>query len=182
MELVDRIQPGIAHGRRIRKLTRSESMESPIADLLSVDYFLSWKRSSGTGPSPVIIPNANTMPRAFLVPRAETMRGDALLRRLASPDFDPARVVYLSPQQSEIEPLADLGWLGGFFTGKRIPTHPFGSPLKREDDVLLDVDEAVPGGPAGLARILSYRGNELTIETQAAESAWLVLAETYYPG
>lgn len=152
MELVELIQPGIALHRRIISLSRPESMESPIADLLSVEYFLTVGRPRpGGAPEAILIPNADALPRAFLVGRAELVPDDeARLERLSSPGFDPADVVYLTPRN-----------------GTSLPE-------RRET--------AAEGASLGTARILTHGPNELSVEVEAEGDAWLVLAETYYPG
>ena len=152
MEIMERVQPGIVRKRRITSLTRPEAMESPIVDMLSVDYFLMLEKRGGGDPTVAAFPNADAMPRAFLVPRAEIVHDKReLLDQLASPEFDPSRVVYL--------------------------TAPDGDPLP-ETGAATEAQEQSPGA----ARIVSYRTGEVVVETRAGRNCWLVLAETYYPG
>ena len=68
----------------------------------------------------------------------------------SSPDFDPARVVYLTPQEDAALP-----------------------------ETQRDVEEQTMSGTAEITR---FRTGEVVVTCAADRDAWLVLAETYYPG
>jgi hypothetical protein len=151
MELMERVQPGIVRNRRISNLSRPQSIESPIVDMLSVNRFLTLERTARGLPAAVAMMNEGAMERAHLVPRAEMIRDKTeMLDRLSSPDFDPARVVYLTPQGDAALPETrrNLG------------------------------EEETPG----TAEITKFRTGEVMVTCAADHDAWLVLAETYYPG
>jgi len=152
MEIMERIQPGISLRRRITALTRPEALDSPLVDMLSVDYFLKPQMGPGRRPAAVAVPNPGAMPRAFLVSRAEMTSGtEALLRRLSSPGFDPAETVYLTP--------------------------PEGHDGRAPETAFTDTTAA-----SGSVRILEYRANSVALEATSEAGAWLVLADTYDPG
>jgi len=152
MELAERIQPGITTWRRVTNLTDPAATESPICDLLAVERFLTVEWPPGRPPRTVAVPNPGALPRASLIRRAETVT----------------------------DPEALLGRLSS----------PDFDP---RDVVYLSADEGdeVPEslapangttGPPGAARIVEYRANEVIVEADAGEDAWLLLSETYYPG
>jgi hypothetical protein len=103
--LLDALEPGVVlSGSAIGGFQQEATLASPLLDLLGVDALLTsheaelppgWKEGGRAGPVRVLV-NDEALPRAFVVPRAEAVTGEAeRLARLTAPDFDPRAVVLL---------------------------------------------------------------------------------------
>ncbi|MFH1679309.1 MAG: YfhO family protein [Candidatus Eisenbacteria bacterium] len=88
--LLERIEPGLYGLRRYRPFHRPESLSSPLVRLLGARVY-------GVGTEREILPMTigEPLPRASLHGAWETLSEEEILRRLGSPSFDPAGVVYI---------------------------------------------------------------------------------------
>ncbi|MFQ6058300.1 MAG: oligosaccharide flippase family protein [Anaerolineae bacterium] len=140
---------------RIGPLSRPESLDSPLLDLLNVKYVLTTQEIERPGYTLVydeeikIYRNDDYLPRAFVVPRAKVI-GDREQFLAELQRFDPRQAVLL-----EEEP--DMGaamWDGS------------------STDLTF----------SHRASVITYTPNEVVIEVTTPRPGWLVLADSYFPG
>lgn len=114
-------EPAGLLANRVQTLTRSESLQSPLLDLLGVRYILSRDPlPAQDGPAPLyagevfVYENPDALPRAFVVPQAIPVADEAAaLAALRSPAFDPRRMVVLEASgepPSAHTPAAEAGF------------------------------------------------------------------------
>lgn len=150
---------GAQRGPYANVFVRPQAYTSTLASLLSVRYIASGQPITATGFSRVydkeisIYKNARALPRAFVVAHAELLDPREALRRMAASDFDPTQQVFIDKDQHAAS----------------IPAEAL-SP------------QQAPRNALSQATISAYRRNEVTIRVSAFEPAWLVLADTNYPG
>jgi len=138
---------------RIGPLSRPESLDSPLLDLLNVKYVLTTRKIERPGYTLVydgeikVYRNDDVLPRAFVVPRAKVI-GDReeLLRELRN--FDPRETVILEEEPDAGSTMQDAGCTWG-------------------------VDHAF---------VITYSPNEVVIEVTMDQPGWLVLTDSYFPG
>ncbi len=142
---------------RIAPLTRAESLESPLLDLLNVKYVVTQDTISTPGfrlvydgpargdPSR-IYQNERAMPRAFTLPITSSLLTHDFAR--AAQTYDPRRYTMID---------ADCG--------------------------INDLGCAIPY-PAdyGPAVVTVYKNNEVWVDVQTDRPAWLILTDSYFPG
>lgn len=144
---------------RIHKLVEPGSLESPFLDLLNVKYVLTLENIDLPGYTEVyrgemnIYRNDDCLPRAFVVERGELVgSGAEALAAMREPGFDPRSVVVL-------EKTSDAQ------TEAPVPVNP-----------------TTPSSPEASAWVTSYRANEVQVSLRSPGPAYLVLADSYFPG
>lgn len=144
----------------IHKLVRPSSLSSRYLDLLNVKYVLTTATLAEPGLRLVydgevrIYERVTALPRAFLVSRARLVSDGAALAALREPAFDPRREVVLEAP----------GQIQG----------------QARDQLQLATQGAT--GSEGEARIERYEPSKVSIVTRSDEPAYLVLADSYFPG
>jgi len=130
----------------------ASTVQSPLIDLLNVNYALMPDDDAGPGWKRVydadlrVYQRTDPLPRVWLVPKAEVIHDEAVvLQRLSANDFDPHTSVVL--EQTPVEALGDA-----------------------------------TAGSIGSASIVDYANNHLSLQVSATQAGWLVLSESYYPG
>ncbi len=144
---------------RIASFYDYQPLSSPLLNLLNVKYVLTTRAVPNPNYELVydaevkIYENKNVLPRAFLVNHVRVFENrDELLRAL--PSADVAREVLLETSPPSPLPTGEGGNLL--------------SPKRR--------------GAGGEVAFEKYTGSEVILKTNASQPAYLVLADTYFPG
>ncbi len=142
---------------RIAPLTRPESLESPLLDLLNVKYVVTQDTISTPGFRLVydgpargeptrIYQNTRAMPRAFTLPITSSMLTHDFAQAVQT--YDPRRYTMID---------ADCGI----------------------DDLGCTLPYPADYGPA---TVTVYKNNEVWVDVQINRPAWLILTDSYFPG
>ena len=142
---------------RIAPLTRAESLESPLLDLLNVKYVVTQDTISTPGYRLVydgpargdptrIYQNERAMPRAFTLPITSSMLTHDFAQ--AAQTYDPRRYAMID---------ADCGI----------------------DDLGCAIPYPADYGPAA---VTVYKNNEVWVDVQTDRPGWLILTDSYFPG
>ena len=103
--------------------------------------------------------NARALPRVLLPTEIIPAMSDLdAFNALREPGFDPSRSIVLSGDEAFVANQDSLG----------------------SDPVLTDVSEGFE--PAGMAEIVTYAADALSIQVELTEPAWLLLTDIYAPG
>lgn len=142
---------------RIAPLTRAESLESPLLDLLNVKYVLTQDiietpgfrlvyNGPARGDPTRIYQNERAMPRAFTLPITSSMLTHDFAR--AAQTYDPRRYAMID---------AECGI----------------------DDLGCAIPYPADYGPAA---VTVYKNNEVWVDVQIDHPVWLILTDSYFPG
>jgi hypothetical protein len=132
-----------------------------------------------TGPAVQVYRNDDALPRAYLVPLAVRAPAAVHIKQMAERGFDPERMLLLdagtNAAGAAIEgPSEPLG-AGSWFTPPEAGSAA--AHVVRAEDAL----GRVATSPAGRATVERYGGDRVDVRVQAAQDAWLFLADTYDP-
>ncbi|MCS7060784.1 MAG: oligosaccharide flippase family protein [Anaerolineae bacterium] len=142
---------------RIAPLTRAQSLESPLLDLLNVKYIVTQETlatpglrlvydGSAQGDPTRIYENTRALPRAFTLPITSSLLTHNFAEAVQT--YDPRHYALID---------ADCG--------------------------IQDVGCVVPyPGQHGPATITVYKNNEVWVDVQVDRPSWLILADSYFPG
>ncbi|MGB8646306.1 MAG: oligosaccharide flippase family protein [Anaerolineae bacterium] len=149
---------------RIAPFYNYQPLSSPLLNLLNVKYVLTTRAIPNPGYALVydseikIYENRRVLPRALMVSRGRVIPNPAEMLQ-ALPSFDPAQEVLLD-------------------TPVALPANtPTPLSLTRR---ALQQAAALPVSP--YPEITKYGGSEVVVQTNAAQAAYLVLADSYFPG
>ena len=126
----------------------------------------------------VLYENPTALPRAFLVPTVVTMdAAEETLQRMARGDWSPERMAIVEVDPAEID--AGVGSAAASLAKRLGPPAP---PTDAVVPITYDLGNRRSTAKPGTVTLTALAPESIVLDVEAKETAFLVLADLYYPG